>query len=56
LITLPDHPFRTLPDGYATYNATDAALAGGVRQDVERARHGYFYADCLTFILGRVQY
>jgi integrase len=38
LIALPDHPFRTLPDGYATYNATDAALAGGVRQDVERDR------------------
>jgi len=38
LIALPDHPFRTLPDGYATYNATDAALAGAARQDVERAR------------------
>lgn len=38
LIALPDHPFRTLPDGYATYNATDAALAGGVRKDVERDR------------------
>lgn len=38
MITLPDHPFRTLPDGYATYNASDAALAGVRRQDVERDR------------------
>lgn len=38
MITLPDHPFRTLPDGYATYNTTDAALAGTAKQDVERDR------------------
>lgn len=38
LISLPDHPFRTLPDGYATYNTTDVALAGVKRVDVERDR------------------
>ena len=38
LIALPDHPFRTLPDGYASYSATDAALAEGKREDVERDR------------------
>lgn len=38
LLVLPDHPFRTLPDGYAQYSKTDAALAGGKRVDVERDR------------------
>lgn len=38
LIILPDHPFRTLPDGYASYTADDAALAGGARRDEERDR------------------
>lgn len=38
LIALPDHPFRTLPDGYATYSARDAAIAGEARRDVERDR------------------
>jgi integrase len=38
LIILPDHPFRTLPDGYASYTADDAALAGGAKLDEERDR------------------
>lgn len=38
LIQLPDHPFRTLPDGYATYNPTDAAIAGKARTDTSRDR------------------
>lgn len=37
-LTLPDHPFRTLPDGYAQYTKTDTALAGVERVDVERDR------------------
>jgi len=35
---MPDHPFRTLRDGYAQYTGTDAAIAGGKREDVERDR------------------
>lgn len=38
MIALPDHPFRTLPDGYATYNTKDAAVAGARREDIERDR------------------
>lgn len=38
LLLMPDHPLRTLPKGYAQYNKTDAALAGGARQDIERDR------------------
>jgi len=38
LLLLPDHPFRTLPNGYAQYTATDAAHAGGKKMDVERDR------------------
>lgn len=38
LLTMPDHPFRSLPDGYAQYTKTDAALAGVERKDVERDR------------------
>jgi integrase len=38
LLTLPDHPFRSLPDGYAQYTKTDEALAGVKRVDVERDR------------------
>lgn len=38
LITLADHPFRTLPKGYASYTATDAALAGQKKVDVSRDR------------------
>jgi len=37
-LVMPDHPLRTLPDGYAQYTKTDAALAGGARVDVERDR------------------
>lgn len=38
LIALPDQPFRTLPEGYASYTDLDANLAGGGRRDVERDR------------------
>jgi integrase len=38
LVLLPDHPFRTLPDGYAQYTKLDTALAGTQRTDVERDR------------------
>jgi integrase len=38
LLVMPDHPLRTLPDGYAQYTKTDATLAGGARIDVERDR------------------
>lgn len=37
-LVMPDHPFRTLPDGYAQYTKLDAALAGKVREDLERDR------------------
>lgn len=35
---MPDHPFRTLPDGYSQYTKLDSALAGVTRVDVERDR------------------
>jgi integrase len=38
LLILPDAPFRTLPEGYAAYTETDAALAGGAKSDTERDR------------------
>ena len=38
LLLMPDHPLRTLPDGYAQYTAADAAIAGVTRVDVERDR------------------
>lgn len=38
LLILPDHPLRTLPEGYATYTDDDAALAGVRKTDVERDR------------------
>lgn len=38
LLLMPDHPLRTLPDGYAQYTKTDAAFAGTTRTDVERDR------------------
>ena len=38
LLILPDHPFRSLPEGYASYTKEDEALAGGGREDVERGR------------------
>jgi integrase len=38
LILIPDQPFRTLPEGYATYTELDGKLAGGARKDSERDR------------------
>lgn len=38
LLVMPDHPFRTLPDGYAQYSKADTAAAGVKRQDIERDR------------------
>ncbi|MGQ3051043.1 MAG: site-specific integrase [Roseateles sp.] len=38
LLTMPDHPLRTLPEGYAQYSKNDEALAGVKRVDVERDR------------------
>ncbi|MEN7527825.1 site-specific integrase [Cupriavidus sp. DL-D2] len=38
LLVMPDHPFRTLPDGYAQYSKADTAAAGVKREDVERDR------------------
>lgn len=37
-LTMPDHPFRSLPDGYAQYTKEDRAFAGGGREDKERDR------------------
>lgn len=37
-LLMPDHPFRTLPDGYARYTKLDTALAGVERVDIERDR------------------
>ena len=37
-MVMPDHPFRSLPDGYAQYTELDAKLAGLARVDVERDR------------------
>lgn len=37
-LVMPDHPLRTLPDGYAQYSRADAAKAGVKREDVERDR------------------
>lgn len=37
-VQFPDHPLRSLPDGYAQYTKTDAALSGGGRIDEERDR------------------
>lgn len=38
LLQLPDNALRNLPDGYAQYTKTDAALAQGARRDIERDR------------------
>lgn len=38
LLLMPDHPFRTLPNGYANYTKLDEALAGEKREDIERDR------------------
>ncbi len=37
-LAMPDHPLRTLPDGYAQYSKADTAAAGVKREDVERDR------------------
>lgn len=37
-LVMPDHPLRTLPDGYAQYSKADTAQAGVKREDVERDR------------------
>ncbi|QIW89238.1 tyrosine-type recombinase/integrase [Pseudomonas phage 8P] len=37
-LVMPDHPLRTLPDGYAQYSKADIASAGVKREDVERDR------------------
>ena len=37
-LQMPDHAFRTLPEGYASYTSTDAKFAGTKREDVERDR------------------
>lgn len=38
LLLMPDHPLRTLPDGYAQYTKLDEAMAGAKKVDVERDR------------------
>lgn len=38
LLLMPDHPLRTLPDGYAQYTKMDEAMAKGKKIDVERDR------------------
>lgn len=38
LLLMPDHPLRTLPDGYAQYTKADAVAAGVKREDIERDR------------------
>lgn len=37
-VQLPDHPLRSLPNGYAQYTQKDAAIAGVKREDIERDR------------------
>lgn len=37
-LAMPDHPFRTLPEGYAQYSAADVNVAGELRMDGERDR------------------
>lgn len=38
LLKMPDHPLRTLPDGYAQYTKMDEVKAGVKKEDVERDR------------------
>lgn len=38
LLLMPDHPMRTLPNGYAQYTKTDVSLSGVTRVDIERDR------------------
>lgn len=60
-LQMPDHPFRTLPDGYSQYTKEDAAVAGGVRIDTERDRrlergeHERILAVIATGVLPRKQ-
>lgn len=37
-LSLPDQPFRSLPNGYAQYTRLDSSFAGVARVDVERDR------------------
>jgi integrase len=37
-LVLPDHPLRSLPDGYSQYTARDGESSGDRRTDVERDR------------------
>ena len=37
-VVLPDHPFRTLPQGYASYSKGDIAVTGKARKDMIRQR------------------
>lgn len=37
-LKMPDHPLRTLPEGYASYTKTDVAFTGDKVEDVERDR------------------
>lgn len=37
-LAMPDHPLRTLPDGYSQYSAKDTKLAGVKRTDIDRDR------------------
>jgi integrase len=56
LLVMPDHPFRTLPDGYSQYTVQDKALAGVAREDIERDRRleDGEYEKILTIIDGGV--
>jgi integrase len=38
LLEMPDHAFRSLPEGYASYTAVDEKFAGVKREDAERDR------------------
>jgi integrase len=38
ILSLPDAPFRSLPNGYSQYNEKDASLAGDKLEDTERDR------------------
>jgi integrase len=55
-VLLPDHPFRTLPDGYAQYTKADVAITGSARTDVERDRRleGGEGEQIMTVIAGGV--
>jgi len=37
-LQMPDHPFRTLPNGYSQYSEADIAIVGFARKDIERDR------------------